>query len=74
MAIGSRESRRALALDVRALVWQEKKFDAEKFLKTGALAVYRTPALPDTPEIREALAKAYEEKRRLFGGKDAKHS
>ena len=68
MALGSRESRRALALDVRTLVWQEKKFDAEKFIRTGELVVYRTPAVPDTPQMREALEKAYEEKRRLFGG------
>jgi len=69
MVVAARESRRALALDVRALVWQNKRFDAETFVKTGHLAEYRAYPLPDTPMMREALAEAYREKERLFGAK-----
>jgi len=67
MAIAARESRRVLALDVRTMVWQEKKFDAEKFVKTGKLAEYKTYPLPDTPQMRIALAAAQREKERLAG-------
>lgn len=49
-----RESRRQLALDVRGLVWQREKFDAERYIKTGALAEYRYYAPLDTPEMRAA--------------------
>jgi len=68
MAIAARESRRMLALDVRSMVWQEKKFDAERFIKTGKLAEFRQYPLPDTPQMREALEAAYREKKRLDGG------
>jgi len=54
------------------MVWLDKKFDAELFLRTGAVEVYRTPSLPDTPNMREALAEAYREKNRLFGGRNGK--
>lgn len=67
MAAGAREARRALAVDVRTLVWQEKRFDAERFIRMGQIAEWKAYPLPDTPQMREALAKAYEEKRRLFG-------
>ena len=68
MATAARESRRALAVDVRALVWQEKKFDVERFVRTGQLWDYKAYPLPDTPEMRAALKAAYEEKRRQSGG------
>ncbi len=67
MAISARESRRLLALDVRTMVWQDKKFDAEKFVKTGNVAEYKTYPLPDTPQMRAALKAAYQEKARLDG-------
>lgn len=72
MAVGSRESRRALAMDVRCMVWLDKKFDAARYLRTGAVEVYRTPALPDTPIMHEALAEAYRQKAKLFGGRNGK--
>ena len=72
MAVGSRESRRALAMDVRCMVWMDKKFDAAHFIRTGSVEVYRTPALPDTPQMREALKEAYRQKARLFGGQNGK--
>jgi hypothetical protein len=56
MAVGARESRRALALDVRALVWQDKRFDAERFLRSGSLVEWGTYGVPDTPAMREAKA------------------
>ena len=56
MAIAARESRRMLALDVRTLVWQEKRFDADKFVRTGQLIEWGKYELPDTPSIRKAKA------------------
>jgi hypothetical protein len=56
------------------MVWQDKKFDAQNFLRTGAVAVYMTPALPDTPQMRAALEEAYREKARLFGGRNGKRT
>ena len=67
MAVGARESRRALAVDVRALVWQEKRFDPGRFIKTGHIAEYKAYPLPDTPQMREALEAAYREKERQAG-------
>ena len=67
MAVAARESRRTLALDVRAMVWQEKRFDAERFVKTGKVAEYKKYPLPDTPQMREALKAAYREKERQAG-------
>lgn len=67
MAIAARESRRTLALDVRAMVWQEKKFDVERFVTTGKVDEYKKYPLPDTPQMREALAAAHREKERLAG-------
>lgn len=54
MAMASRESRRALAVDVRALVWQEKRFDAERFIRTGQLIEWGNYGAPDTPAMRAA--------------------
>lgn len=54
MAAGSRESRRALAVDVRALVWQEKRFDARRFVRTGQVVEWGNYGVPDTPAMREA--------------------
>ena len=56
MAVAARESRRALAVDVRALVWQEKRFDAERFIHTGQLVEWGRYGAPDTPAMREAKA------------------
>jgi len=56
MVIGARESRRALAVDVRALVWQEKRFDAERFIRTGQMVEWGNYGVPDTPAMREAKA------------------
>ena len=56
MAAGSRESRRALAVDVRALIWQAKRFDAGRFVRTGQLMEWGDYGVPDTPEMREAKA------------------
>ena len=56
MAVAARESRRALAIDVRALVWQEKRFDAERFLRTGRIVEWGNYGVPDTPAMREAKA------------------
>lgn len=64
MAIARRESRRQLALDVRGLVWQLEKFDAERYLRTGALAEYRYHPAPDTPEMRAAM-EAVEQERKM---------
>lgn len=69
MSQGAREARRMLALDVRGLIFVERKFDAEIYLRTGAIAVYREHPLPDTPEMREALKRAIEERDRLQRGK-----
>jgi len=54
------------------MVWMDKKFDAERFIRTGSVEVYRTPALPDTPAMREALKEAYRQKAQLFGGRNGK--
>ncbi len=56
MVVAARESRRALAVDVRGLVWQEKRFDAERFIRTGHLAEWGNYGAPDTPAMREAKA------------------
>jgi hypothetical protein len=56
MAVAARESRRALAIDVRALVRQEKRFDAERFIRTGQLLEWGHYSAPDTPAMREAKA------------------
>ncbi len=56
MAIAARESRRTLALDVRTLIWQEKRFDADKFIRTGQLIEWGKYDVPDTPAMREAKA------------------
>jgi len=54
MVQGARQSRRALACDVRALVWQQKKFDADRFIRTGALWEFGNYGVPDTPAMRKA--------------------
>ena len=56
MMVGARESRRALAVDVRSLVWQDKRFDAERFIRTGQLTAWGNYGAPDTPAMREAKA------------------
>jgi len=56
MAAGARESRRALAVDVRALVWQQERFDAGRFIETGHLIEWGNYGAPDTPAMREAKA------------------
>ena len=56
MAVAARESRRALAIDVRALVWQEKRFDMERFIRTGQIVQWGNYGVPDTPAMREAKA------------------
>ncbi len=56
MAVGARESRRALALDVRAMVWHDKRFDAARFIRTGRLMDWGNYGVPDTPAMREAKA------------------
>jgi len=54
MEQGARQSRRMLAMDVRAMVWQQGKFDTERFVRTGALWEYATYAPPQTAAMREA--------------------
>jgi hypothetical protein len=54
MAAGARESRRALALDVRMTVWHDKRFDAAKFIRTGHVVDWGQYGVPDTPAMREA--------------------
>ncbi len=56
MAIAARQSRRALALDVLTLVRQEKRFDAELFIRTGKVTEWGNYGVPDTPAMREAKA------------------
>ena len=56
MAIAARQSRRALAVDVRRLVWQEKRFDAELFIRTGEVIEWGNYGVPDTPAMQEAKA------------------
>ena len=56
MMVAARESRRALAVDVRGMVWQEKRFDAERFIRTGTLVEWGNYGVPDTPAMREAKA------------------
>jgi hypothetical protein len=56
MAIAARESRRMLAVDVRTLVWQEKRFDADRFIRTGQLIEWGKYDVPDTPGMRKAKA------------------
>ena len=56
MAVAARQARRVLAVDVRALVWQEKRFDAERFIRTGQLVTWGNYGLPDTPAMRDAKA------------------
>ena len=62
MATAARESRRLLALDVRSLVWQEKRFDADKFVRTGQLIEWGKYAVPDTPAMRKARANVERER------------
>lgn len=54
MAAAARESRRTLAADVRSLVWQQKRFDVERFIRTGYLIEWGNYGVPDTPAMREA--------------------
>jgi len=54
MAVGAREARRALAVDVRSMVWQEKRFDVGRFVQTGQLTEWGNYGVPDTPAMREA--------------------
>jgi len=68
MAQGHRQSRRLLALDVRTLILTDKKFEPETYLNTGHIAIYRPQALPDTPQMREALAQAKRERERQIRG------
>jgi hypothetical protein len=70
MAVAARESRRMLAVDVRGLVWQEKKFDAERFIRTGSLVEWGHYEAPDTPALRKAKAdiKLAREQRKKAGG------
>jgi len=56
MATAAREARRTLAVDVRALVWQDKRFDAARFVRTGQLMQWGNYGLPDTPAMQEAKA------------------
>ncbi len=56
MMVAARESRRALAVDVRGMVWQEKRFDTELFIRTGHLMEWGNYGAPDTPAMREAKA------------------
>ena len=56
MAVGAREARRTLAVDVRSLVWQEKRLDAERFIRTGQLVEWGNYGVPDTPAMAEAKA------------------
>ncbi len=62
MAIAARESRRMLALDVRSMVWQEKRFDSDKFIRTGQLIEWGKYDVPDTPSMREAKANVERER------------
>lgn len=62
MAVAAREARRMLAVDVRGLVWQEKRFDAERFIRTGQLSEWGNYGAPDTPEMREAKAEVERER------------
>jgi len=62
MTVGARESRRALAVDVRALVWQQTRFDAERFIRTGQLTEWGNYGVPDTPAMREAKAEVERER------------
>jgi len=56
MVVSARESRRAFAVDVRMLVWQEKRFDVEQFIQTGQVIEWGNYGVPDTPAMREAKA------------------
>lgn len=56
MAVAARQSRRSLALDVRVLVWQEKRFDEERFVRLGQVIEWGKYGVPDTPAMREAKA------------------
>lgn len=56
MMVAAREARRTLAVDVRGLVWQDKRFDAERFIRTGNLMEWGNYGAPDTPAMREAKA------------------
>jgi hypothetical protein len=67
MTVAARESRRMLALDVRMLVWQEKRFDAERYIRAGSVMEYKAYPLPDTPAMRDALKEAYRQKERQNG-------
>jgi len=63
MVVAARESRRALALDVRTLVWQEKRFDAERFIRTGQVMEWGNYGIPDTPAMRAAKATVERERK-----------
>jgi len=56
MAVAAREARRMLAVDVQGLVLQDKRFDAERFIRTGQLTEWGDYGVPDTPGMREAKA------------------
>jgi len=62
MAVGAREARRALAVDVRALVWQQTRFDAGRFIRTGQTVEWGNYGVPDTPAMREAKLDAIRER------------
>ena len=64
MSQGHRESRRWLAGDVWRLM-TDKKFDFQKYIRTGHIAIHKQHPLPQTPEMKKALEKAYREKERL---------
>ncbi len=62
MAAGRREERRALSLDVWRL-FVDKRFDAERYLRTGAIETWRPPPLPQTEMMMQAHGAAMEAKR-----------
>lgn len=54
MAHARRERQRQLALDVRYTIWTQERFDAERFVKRGTMAVYQAYPLPETPALQKA--------------------
>lgn len=63
MAHARRERQRQLALDVRYTIWTQERFDAERFVKRGTLAVYQAYPLPETDTLRRAREELEVERR-----------
>lgn len=66
MSQGHREQSRRLALDVRQLVWLDKKFETDEYLQTGHIQPWVSVAdqpIPDNALLRAEIERMLEAKK-----------